>query len=318
MGSAVDWCRPVRKGMISYAGPARIRSKQGECGALKKVLGLVASERRLGNTEMLVKAVLANTGDDCAKEMIRLTELNLKYCKACYTCLPEDVGCCLKDDLAFLLDKLKEADAVVLGAPVYCFGPHGVIKVLQDRLFSVGSKQELFQGKRCVTITTYGVPGWEGYARSVLNQTAHLLHLELVDSLLIHGANPGEVWLNPATLERVSEVGRLLIDPGYGQSPGANRCPACWGDFFKFKGDGSVECPLCGTKGRVDSNGEQPVLSFANSGSNRISPEGRREHFKWLTMKKAEFLAKRHQLKELQKPYAACDWWVKPPAGQLE
>lgn len=279
---------------------------------MKKVLGLVASGRRLGNTEMLVKGVLANTGNDCEKEMIRLTELNLEYCKACYVCLPEDAPCRINDDLTFLLDKIRAADAVVLGAPVYCFGPHGVIKVLQDRLFSVGSKQKLFQGKRCVTITSYGVPGWEGYARSVLNLTARLLHLELVDSLLVQGANPGEVWLNPATSERVSEVGRRLFDPGYVQGPGTNRCPACWGEFFNFKEDGAVECPLCGIKGRVDRDGERPVLSFESHGHNRLSPEAKQEHFKWLAMKKAEFLAKRHQLKELQTPFAAYDWWVKP------
>lgn len=279
---------------------------------MKKVLGLVASERRLGNTEMLVKAVLANTGDDCAREMIRLTELNLEYCKACYACLPEDAACRIKDDLAFLLGKIREADAVVLGAPVYVLGPHGAIKVLNDRLFSVGSKQRLFQGKRCVTITTYGVPGWDGYARSVLNQTAHLLHLDLVDSLLIQGANPGEVWLNPATVEKVSTVGRSLFDPGYRQGPGANQCPACWGDVFGFKDDGTVECPLCGTKGHVDTTGGKPVLSFESSGHNRLSPEGKREHFKWLVMKKEEFLARRHELKELQQPYGAYDWWVKP------
>lgn len=281
---------------------------------MKKVLGLVASQRKLGNTEMLVKEVLANTGADCEKEMIRLTDLNLEYCKACYACLPREMNCRIKDDLAFLLGKLQEADAVVLGAPVYFLGPHGVIKVLHDRLLSVGSKQHLFQGKRCVTITTYGAWGWEGYARSVLNLTAHFLHLDLVDSFVIHGANPGEVWLNPATLERVTEVGRALFDPGYRKVPGENQCPACWGDFFRFKADGTVECPLCGTKGKVDNNGLKPVLSFESSGHNRISPEGKREHFEnWLVIKKEEFLAKRAQLKELQKPYGAYDWWVKPP-----
>lgn len=281
---------------------------------MKKVLGLVASQRKLGNTEMLVKEVLANTGDDCTKEMIRLTDLNLEYCKACYACLSRENNCRIQDDLAFLLGKIQEADAVVLGAPVYFLGPHGVIKLLQDRFLSVGSKGDLYQGKRCVTITTYGVLGWEGYAQSVLNMTAHFLHLDLVDSLLIQGANPGEIWLNTANLERVKEVGRSLFDPDYRKYPGEYRCPGCWGDFFRFQADGTLECPLCGTKGKVDNKGEKPVLSFENSGHTRISAEGKREHFeKWLVMKKEEFLAKRAEFKELQKPYSSYDWWVKPP-----
>ena len=280
---------------------------------MKKVLGLVASQRRLGNTEMLVKEILANTGEECTKEMIRLTDLNLEYCKACYACLPRESNCRIKDDLAFLLAKIQEADAVVIGAPVYFLGPHGVIKVLQDRLMSVGSKSHLYQGKRCVTVTTYGAWGWEGYAQSVLNLTAHFCNLDLVDSLLFHGANPGEVWFNADNLKKVKEVGRSLLDPSYRKEPGENQCPACWGDFFRFSPDGTIICPLCGTKGKVNSPGQKPVLSFDSSGHSRFSAEGKREHFEsWLVMKKEEFLAKRGELKELQKPYSAYDWWVKP------
>lgn len=278
---------------------------------MKKVLGLVASPRKTGNSEMLAKEILANTGADTAKELIRLTDLDLKYCKACYACLPKEAKCPLDDDLGFLLDKIRSADAVVIASPVYFLGPHVTIKLLQDRLLSVGANPEDFQGKRCVTAASYGVPGWEGYALSALNLLAHFLHLDLVDSLLIKGANPGEVWLDPANQDRVREVGRNLLNPDWRNQPAENQCPVCRSDIFRFQADGTLECPICGVHGKVETSGGRPWPSFNPAEPNRLTPEAKREHFeKWLVMKKEEFLANRTRYKELQKPYQTLNWWA--------
>ena len=58
-----------------------------------KVLGLVASPRNLGNSEILVKEMLASLPYTIEKEMIRLSALAIQPCKACYACLPDGWHC---------------------------------------------------------------------------------------------------------------------------------------------------------------------------------------------------------------------------------
>lgn len=280
---------------------------------MKRILGLVASPRMLGNSEILAKAAMEATGTDNQMEMIRLTDLDIKPCKACYACLPPDVPCHLKDDLNYLLDKIRAADAVVLAAPCYFLGPNGIIKLIQDRCLSVGNKSREFAGKPCISITTYGVPGWEGYTEAILNLTARFLNLQLIDSASFLGANPTEVLEDPANLEKARQLGRSLVEPDYIRSSKANECPVCWSDILRYNGK-EVICPFCGAKGEIRVVEQEAKLVFNPHGSHRFSEEGRRHHFDvFLNSKKQEFIAKRQQYKEIQTPYRSMDWWVSPP-----
>lgn len=279
---------------------------------MKRILGIVASQRMAGNSEILAKVAMEATGADNQMEMIRLTDLDIKACKACYTCLPPDVPCHIKDDLNFLLDKIRAADAVVLAAPCYFLGPHGSIKMLQDRFLSVGNKSQEFSGKPCITITTYEVPSWEGYAEAALNLTARFLNLHLIDSASFLGANPAEVLEDPINLEKARQMGRGLIDPKYQRSSKDNECPVCWSDILRFDGK-MVTCPFCGTKGEIKVEGQEAKLVFHPQANHRFSEEGRHHHFDvFLNGKKQEFIAKRKHYKELQIPYRSINWWVSP------
>lgn len=67
-------------------------------------------------------------------ELIRLTDLKIEPCKACYRCLQPDNDCPIKDNFNFVMSKIKEADTLIIGVPVYILGPHGYYKMLTDRL----------------------------------------------------------------------------------------------------------------------------------------------------------------------------------------
>lgn len=102
-----------------------------------RVLGLVASVRKLGNSEIMVKEMLAALPDDVEKTMIRLSDLNIGQCQACYACLPPNKSCIIDDDLPFLLNNIRRADAVIIGTSCYFLGTHTSLKVIGDRLISV-------------------------------------------------------------------------------------------------------------------------------------------------------------------------------------
>ncbi len=307
------------EGSIAFLGVCGIPTSRGskhkyERGRLpvKRILGIVASQRVLGNSEILTKAAMEATGADSQKEMIRLTDLDLKSCKACYKCLPPDVPCHINDDLNFLLDKIRAADAVVFAAPCYFLGPQGSIRILQDRFLSVSNKAREFSGKPCISIMSYGARGMEGYAEAALNLTPRFLNLNLIDSASFFGASPAEVLEDPKNLERVRQMGRGLVDPNYKRDFKANECPVCWSDIFRYDGKELI-CPFCSTKGEIKVEGQEVKMVFYPRANHRFSEEGRHEHFDvYLNNKKREFLAKRHHYQELQKPYRSLDWWVSP------
>lgn len=279
---------------------------------MKKILGIVASPRKSGNCEILTKVIIEAAGSNNILEMIRLTDLDIKGCRACYACLPKEAPCVIEDDLSFLLERIQNADAVVIAAPCYILGPNSSIKKLQDRFVSIGNKYEQYAGKPCVTVTTYGAPNWEGYTEPALNLTARFLNLNLVDSAVFFGAHPAEVIEKPADLQRAQQLGRALFDPGYKRVSKASECPVCWSDILRYDGE-KVSCPFCGTRGEIKVDREKAKLIFYPKDDHRFTDEGRRRHFDaYLNSKKHEFLSKRQYYKELQSPYRNTSYWVTP------
>jgi len=84
-----------------------------------KVIGIVGSPRRNGNTELLTKHTLkAISEEGVDTEFIRLAGLEIKPCTACMACKEQEV-CSIKDDLFPIYLRMKEADGIILASPVY-------------------------------------------------------------------------------------------------------------------------------------------------------------------------------------------------------
>ena len=64
-----------------------------------KVIGIVGSPRKNGNTELLTKHTLkAISEDGLDTELLRLPGLEIKPCNACMACKEQEI-CSIKDDL---------------------------------------------------------------------------------------------------------------------------------------------------------------------------------------------------------------------------
>ena len=278
-----------------------------------KVLGLVASPRNLGNSEILVKEMLASLPANIEKEMIRLSALAIQPCKACYACLPDDKSCVIKDQLAGLLDKIKQADAVIIASACYFLGSHTSIKTLSDRMISVLANSADFSGKRCVTVTVYGIPGWEGYAREMVNNFARFLHLHVVGDMLVQAASPGEAAV-PAVLEQARQLAAALIDPAGEAVPTATTilaCKQCGSSFLQLQPSGKVRCVMCNATGELSSSADGYSISFAEQDHIRFSPAGMAEHAARLEAEKTHYIANRRDFYERRKAYEGYNtWWA--------
>jgi len=72
---------------------------------------------REGNIDRMVKAILDKSGLEA--EFVKLTDLNYSGCKGCVQLCARPRVCMLEDDAQPYYQKVKEADAVVIGTPVY-------------------------------------------------------------------------------------------------------------------------------------------------------------------------------------------------------
>lgn len=129
-----------------------------------KVISLISSHRKNGNTERLVSLVeeelqsVAKIHNESLNiERISLGYAELKICLGCRVCFEKgEMFCPLKDELLYILEKLNEADGLVFGSPVYVEDVNGIMKNWIDRMAFI-CHRPAFYGKTAVVITTSGI-----------------------------------------------------------------------------------------------------------------------------------------------------------------
>jgi len=268
---------------------------------MKKILGLVGSQRKLANGEILTKEVAAAAGEDCELELVRLADLKLDLCRGCYACLKPGKQCPMEDDLYLLVEKIKAADGIILSAPCYALGPAAVTKVLGDRVIALAQMIDDFWGKPCVVIATAGIKGWEGYTSSALNTVAKFMGFDLKDSHMFMGALPGEGIMGDGALLRAREMGQALF--GQARQAEKGECPTCWSDIWKFPQAGTAVCPICGQTASLVS-GENGIQWVYSHSSMMFKKEQLKHHFQeWLRGKVQEFMSRRKELAVVRERY---------------
>ena len=98
-----------------------------------KVIGISGSPRPEGNTTLLVREALnAIAEEGIETEFISLADKELNPCIGCNIC--EEIGSRqIIDDVDEILQKMKEADGIIVGSPVYFGGVTAQLKILMDR-----------------------------------------------------------------------------------------------------------------------------------------------------------------------------------------
>lgn len=101
----------------------------------KKVLVISASPRKGGNSDILCDEFIRgakDAGNDTEK--IFLKDKKINYCTGCGFCNTNNyTACSQKDDMDGILDKMVEADVIVMATPVYFYTMNGQMKTFIDR-----------------------------------------------------------------------------------------------------------------------------------------------------------------------------------------
>ena len=129
-----------------------------------KIIGFIASPRKEGNTAWVVNKILEGAKEQGAKTQVwHFNDLDIKPCKGCLGCVQSD-KCAINDDMQKIYDALAQADALVLGSPVYMGQMTAQAKIFTDRLFAQITPRfspkfkEKNAGKKLVLVFTQGNP----------------------------------------------------------------------------------------------------------------------------------------------------------------
>jgi len=277
-----------------------------------KILGLIGSYRKLGNTEVLVKEALMEAQQRGAEvSVLRLTDLTIDPCKGCMACAFEQEECRIPDGWGTFRDRLVDSDAVIVGAPTYLLGPAGIIKMITDRNIAFQAAALEHAGKPGAIIGVSGVRGWEPFALPMLNVFMFTCGLRVVDQVMLYAQGPGEILLDDLAMKRVRKLGSNVFEAA--SKPVEERtylgeqgvCPACHQNLFSVK-DGVLECALCEAKAEVKTVKGKTQLVFdpETLKGHRWSEKALMEHFSLAVLPSGpRFLKERDEITKRARKY---------------
>lgn len=245
-----------------------------------KILAISGGSRN-GTNDSVACAVLMGAKEQNAEiEFIHLHDLDLKPCNNCLSCtrglFQGGRGeCSIKDDFAWLDDKVKDADGVVFVMPVYEKGAPAVFKILQDRMFGPGhdagmlyvSKKaaeksgtegpdpRLLKQKVMSFIATGGTD-WNTRILADYYLAAMSTMWKVIDAAALpwsHAmvADDGEMKKCYDIGVRIAQAAADIEHAAFCGDPGV--CPNCHSRNFFLHEDGTAECVVCGIQGTLTS-----------------------------------------------------------------
>jgi multimeric flavodoxin WrbA len=176
-----------------------------------KILALIGSPRKEGNTDIIVDQILRGSKTKGhTSEKLYLCDYTISFCADCHNCKKGDYICCLKDEMQKIYPKMETADLIVFGTPIYWYGPTAKMKVLMDRMRPFVANKKL-KGKKAVVVA----PSAEGEIAcgplvEMFRMSFEYLGIEFLGKILPEAYKKGEVAANQPELDKAYALGASL------------------------------------------------------------------------------------------------------------
>lgn len=182
---------------------------------MKKMLAVVGSPRRGGNTHILVSKIADGARTIGAEvEEVLLGDLAIKECDGCHVCW-RGKDCGKKDDMCDVYRKIVESDVIVFGTPIYWYGPSGLMKVFIDRFvyFNCEENRKKIRGKRAAVAIVFEEQDIETARLAVefFEKSLAYLEMQLVGKIIVPGVGgKGEILRKQEYLDEARRMGEGL------------------------------------------------------------------------------------------------------------
>ena len=137
-----------------------------------KILLISSSpHKEKSQTFLLAKAVLKGCPDSAEPEIIHLCDCRIEFCRHCEECHRNIMQCPIKDDVRPILEKILQAEGIILASPNYINQITASMKALFDRSSHFIHCKRLL-GKYIAGVVSSG----SGQDREVLDYIKHYSH----------------------------------------------------------------------------------------------------------------------------------------------
>jgi len=181
-----------------------------------KVVAFNGSARKGGNTETLLKLVLAELEDqNIQTELISLAGKNLSGCIACYKCFKNKDRRCSgpSDEINQYISKMEEAQGIILGSPTYFADISANMKALIERCGMVSrANNDMYRMKVGAGIVAVRRAG-AYHVFSSLNSFFLIGQMVVVGSSYWNlgiGKDPGEVQKDEEGIKTMQNLGKNM------------------------------------------------------------------------------------------------------------
>ncbi len=189
-----------------------------------KILGIIGSRRKNGNTSCLVQEALKAAQNEGAKtELIFLGDYSIKDCMGCEGC-KDTLKCVINDDMQKIYPLLLEADGIILGSPTYFYNISADMKAFIDRcycfeIFAEDDRScwmgvnEVLGGKYAIAIAVCEQHDENdmGFTPAAMSKPLEALGYRVVDTVKVLGLfKAGEAAQNNQALEQSRKAGKRL------------------------------------------------------------------------------------------------------------
>jgi multimeric flavodoxin WrbA len=103
-----------------------------------KVVGFTGAQEVIVTLKFWLKRALKGAGDAWRTDtaIFNLNQMSIKPCQACMYCKSHEGECDTKDDMQIIYKEIQDADAFILGSPVYMWQMTAQAKLFTDRLYA--------------------------------------------------------------------------------------------------------------------------------------------------------------------------------------
>ena len=164
-----------------------------------KVLLINGSPHKQGNTFLaLSEAAKTLAANEIETEIVQIGVKPVRGCIACGQCKQKELGRCVFDDdiCNRISEKLDDADALIVGSPVYYGQPNGaVLSLIQRMFFSAGEK---VQNKPAAAVCVCRRGGATA-AFQAMNMPFQMMNMPVVTSQywnIVYGREEGQAALD--------------------------------------------------------------------------------------------------------------------------
>lgn len=182
---------------------------------IMKVIAINGSPKAQGNTYHSLKIVTDQLEKEgISTEIIHVGNKNIQGCLACGWCYEnKNEKCVINDEVNEIIQKMKAADGIIIGSPVYYASMAGTMKCFLDRAFYVASASGgLFRHKVGAGVAAVRRSG--GVATfDHLNHYFTITEMFVVPSNywnVVHGRNPGEAMQDEEGVQTMRVLGKNM------------------------------------------------------------------------------------------------------------